>query len=217
MVETEVSSVLDQTVEPDPQVKVDVRDLTIRYGEKIALQGVSLRITRTRDLRHHRSCQQRQDILPEGLEPNGSVHAWYERGGLDLDRRDGRPSGVKRMRSVGASVSYSRCRSVCRSASTTMSPWHPVCGHQERGRASTSIVETLSAAGGLWDEVKDRLGLARQPSLRRPAATADDRRALSQEPELLLLDEFSIAVDPVTTMRIEDVSRSSRTRSRSSW
>jgi len=29
-------------------------------------------------------------------------------------------------------------------------------------------------------------------------------RALSQEPELLMLDEFSIAVDPVTTMRIED-------------
>ena len=32
-------------------------------------------------------------------------------------------------------------------------------------------------------------------------------RALSQDPELLLLDEFSIAVDPVTTMRIEDVLR----------
>ncbi len=30
-------------------------------------------------------------------------------------------------------------------------------------------------------------------------------RALSQDPDLLLLDEFSIAVDPVTTMRIEDV------------
>jgi len=30
-------------------------------------------------------------------------------------------------------------------------------------------------------------------------------RALSQEPEMLMLDEFSIAVDPVTTMRIEDV------------
>ena len=30
-------------------------------------------------------------------------------------------------------------------------------------------------------------------------------RALSQDPELLLLDEFSIAVDPVTTMRIEEV------------
>ena len=30
-------------------------------------------------------------------------------------------------------------------------------------------------------------------------------RALSHQPEILCLDEFSIAVDPVTTMRIEDV------------
>jgi phosphate transport system ATP-binding protein len=32
-------------------------------------------------------------------------------------------------------------------------------------------------------------------------------RALSHEPEVLCLDEFSIAIDPVTTMRIEDVLR----------
>jgi phosphate transport system ATP-binding protein len=30
-------------------------------------------------------------------------------------------------------------------------------------------------------------------------------RALSHRPEILCLDEFSIAIDPVTTMRIEDV------------
>jgi phosphate transport system ATP-binding protein len=30
-------------------------------------------------------------------------------------------------------------------------------------------------------------------------------RALSHQPEVLCLDEFSIAIDPVTTMRIEDV------------
>ena len=30
-------------------------------------------------------------------------------------------------------------------------------------------------------------------------------RALSLEPEILCLDEFSIAIDPVTTMKIEDV------------
>jgi phosphate transport system ATP-binding protein len=30
-------------------------------------------------------------------------------------------------------------------------------------------------------------------------------RALSLEPRILCLDEFSIAIDPVTTMRIEDV------------
>src|SRR5690606_32081901 len=32
-------------------------------------------------------------------------------------------------------------------------------------------------------------------------------RALSHRPEVLCLDEFSIAIDPVTTMRIEDVLR----------
>src|SRR3989442_15394735 len=30
-------------------------------------------------------------------------------------------------------------------------------------------------------------------------------RALSPSPEILCLDEFSIAIDPVTTMRIEEV------------
>src|SRR5208337_1157551 len=30
-------------------------------------------------------------------------------------------------------------------------------------------------------------------------------RALSHQPKILCLDEFSIAIDPVTTMRIEDV------------
>jgi phosphate transport system ATP-binding protein len=37
-------------------------------------------------------------------------------------------------------------------------------------------------------------------------------RALSHDPEVLCLDEFSIAVDPVTTMRIEDVLKELRSR-----
>jgi phosphate transport system ATP-binding protein len=35
-------------------------------------------------------------------------------------------------------------------------------------------------------------------------------RALSHQPEILCLDEFSIAIDPVTTMRIEEVLRQLR-------
>ena len=37
-------------------------------------------------------------------------------------------------------------------------------------------------------------------------------RALSHDPEILCLDEFSIAIDPVTTMRIEDVLKELRAR-----
>ncbi len=35
---------------------------------------------------------------------------------------------------------------------------------------------------------------------------------MSHDPEILCLDEFSIAIDPVTTMRIEEVLQSLRSR-----
>jgi len=57
----------------------------------------------------------------------------------------------------------------------------------------------------LWDEVKDRLdGLATKLSGGQQQRLTI-ARALSHRPEVLLLDEFSIAIDPVTTMKIEDV------------
>jgi phosphate transport system ATP-binding protein len=37
-------------------------------------------------------------------------------------------------------------------------------------------------------------------------------RALSHDPEILCLDEFSIAIDPVTTMRIEEALKELRSR-----
>lgn len=67
------------------------------------------------------------------------------------------------------------------------------------------LVERCLRQAALWDEVKDRLsslGTALSGGQQQRLTIA---RALSHQPEILCLDEFSIAIDPVTTMRIEDV------------
>jgi len=68
-----------------------------------------------------------------------------------------------------------------------------------------ATVERCLRQAALWEEVKDRLtslGTALSGGQQQRLTIA---RALSHQPEILCLDEFSIAIDPVTTMRIEDV------------
>jgi phosphate transport system ATP-binding protein len=67
------------------------------------------------------------------------------------------------------------------------------------------LVENCLRQAMLWDEVKDRLkslGTKLSGGQQQRLTLA---RALSHRPEILCLDEFSIAIDPVTTMKLEDV------------
>jgi phosphate transport system ATP-binding protein len=70
-----------------------------------------------------------------------------------------------------------------------------------------ALVEQCLRQAMLWDEVKDRLDLLGTRLSGGQQQRLTLARALSLQPEILCLDEFSIAIDPVTTMRIEDILR----------
>lgn len=184
---------------------LEVRDLSIRYGSKTALEGVNLDIRKneifgiigpagsgkTSFLR----VLNRMDENVTGMHWDGQVtyegqdlRTW--RNLFSLRRRVGVvfPLPVGLPMSVYDNVAFSpRIR-----------------GIKDKARLD-EIVERCLTRAALWDEVKDRLDALGSLLSGGQQQRLTIARALSQEPDLLLLDEFSIAVDPVTTMRIEDV------------
>ena len=86
----------------------------------------------------------------------------------------------------------------------------PRCAGVSNRAELDGIVEQCLRRAVLWDEVKDRLSIKGTKLSGGQQQRLTLARALSHRPGILCLDEFSIAIDPVTTMRIEEVLRELR-------
>ena len=184
---------------------VAFRDLSVHYGAKQALAGVTLEIPRhsifgiigpanSGKTTLLKCINRTVDFIP-GVRVGGQVlvdgdNVFAMRNVFALRRRIGMvfPLPVGLPLSVYDNVAYA-----------------PRMAGTARRDELDALVETCLRQAALWDEVKDRLELLGTRLSGGQQQRLTIARALSHRPEILCLDEFSIAVDPVTTMKIEDV------------
>jgi phosphate transport system ATP-binding protein len=186
-------------------VKLGVRDLHIRYGEETALEAVNFDI-------------HEQEIFGIIGPANAGKTSFLKAvNRMDVFNPDMKVTGDIRFNDV----SVSKVRNVygLRQRIGVVFPLpvglplsiydNVALSPRLRGEKSRAeldiIVERCLTRAALWDEVKDRLDSLGSMLSGGQQQRLTIARALSQDPEMLMLDEFSIAVDPVTTMRIEDV------------
>ena len=191
-------------------VQVEVRDLRLQYGGREVIHGISFDIHRneifgiigpaqsgkTSLLR----CLNRTIEFTASARVSGSIQVDGEevartRDIFALRRKIGMvaPLPVGLPLSIYDNVAFA-----------------PRCAGMRRKAELDAIVEQCLRQAALWDEVKDRLDNLGTKLSGGQQQRLTIARALSHQPEILCLDEFSIAIDPVTTMRIEDVLRELR-------
>ncbi len=185
--------------------KIEVKNLTLAYNNKIIIDGLNLDVYQNevlaiigpansgkssllRSLNRMTDFNSEVSVKGEILLDGENIYA--DEDSTFLRRRVGMvsPLPVGLPMTIKENVTYAPRMAGCKDP-----------------RELDHIMEDCLKKAALWDEVKDRLnGLATKLSGGQQQRLTI-ARALSHHPEVLCLDEFSIAIDPVTTMKIESV------------
>jgi phosphate transport system ATP-binding protein len=191
---------------------VEVIDLRVRYGRREALRGVTFDVRRNEVLGVIGPAQSGKTTLLRSINrtiddtPGAVVSGTIRVDGVDV-RRMKDVFGLRRRIGMVAPLPVGLPLTIY--DNVAFAP--RMAGIRDR-RDLDERVERCLRQAALWDEVKDRLNSLGTKLSGGQQQRLTIARALSHDPDVLCLDEFSIAIDPVTTMRIEDVLKELRSK-----
>jgi phosphate transport system ATP-binding protein len=191
----------------DQPVKIDVNDLSFYYGQKRALDDITIKI--------------RQHLVTAFIGPSGCGKSTFLRtlnrmndiipetrvdGDVTIDGQNIYAPGVDVValrRKVG--MVFQKSNPFPKSIYENVAYGLRINGlTSSRAETHERVEESLKQAA-IWDEVKDRLNesaLALSGGQQQRLCIA---RALAIRPEIVLMDEPASALDPIATQRIEEL------------
>jgi len=181
-------------------------DVSVSYGDFVAVSDVNMQIP-SRDITAFigpsgcgkstllRSLNRTNDLIP-GAKVHGEV--LYH----DANLYDSKASAVEVRRRIG--MVFQKPNPFPKSIYENIA-FGPKVNGRPRKSELDNIVEKSLRSAALWDEVKDRLndsalGLSGGQQQRLCIA-----RSIAVEPEVILMDEPCSALDPIATLRIEEL------------
>tara|TARA_Y100000588_G_scaffold307144_1_gene331107 strand:- start:546 stop:1439 length:894 start_codon:yes stop_codon:yes gene_type:complete len=188
------------------EVCLTVSDLNLYYSENQALNGINMTIPekmvtsfigpsgcgKSTLLR----CFNRMNDLIDGVSISGSIYLHDE----DIYDREVNVANLRRR--IG--MVFQKPNPFPKSIYENVAYGLRIQGIKNRRVLDTAVERSLRAAA-LWEEVKDRIhetALSLSGGQQQRLVIA---RAIAIEPEVLLLDEPASALDPISTLKIEEL------------
>jgi phosphate transport system ATP-binding protein len=190
------------------EIVLETQNLTVYYDGRPAIEGISMKIPRRRitaiigpsgcgKSTLLRCFNRMNDLIPSARVTGRVLFEGLDLYGPDVDV-------VEVRRRIG--MVFQKPNPFPKSIYENVAFGLRIQGIRDR-RKLDEIVERCLRAAALWDEVKDKLhqnALTLSGGQQQRLCIA---RALATEPEVLLMDEPASALDPIATMKIEDLMR----------